>query len=472
MNKNPTLDSLTEDQFLYGRKGPWPQPQPAHPLGEAPGVVHVPVSEWLDWWLHIGSRYILTLGFVPVEYIRSILQPGLLPVDDLEFSRLLSHSMISKFITDRIDEHDREIFKIFNLEGKYLIDLEAIRVVRPFKGMFASGTKVLLQRNNLDYTPVAIWVDHTQTLLTPDNSDSWNLAKYFVLQGCAIAATLVVHPLIHFPLDSVNAVTKTALPVWHPLFRLLEPHLRFTLPLENAVLNFKSSLLQSRWWMPYAPYPSHPLALRDLLVEGFKGIKGNLSYPAYRFPLAPPPVPSSYGEFQNAYWPAFLKFARSMLQNVASDDHLVQSWGQFLAPLLPGFPADFTKPEVLYQTAASYLWQVTVGHSVDHYNYGLMDVRKVPLRLRQSPPAKNTKLIARKKLVRFWDSGKYRMAQRLFFRPTTVTSLIEADYRCMNEAEREAVKVFKAELRAIDDEVKKRGICYIPLDEIAASIQY
>ncbi len=472
MKHNPTLDSLTEDQFLHGRKGPWPQPQPAHPLGEAPGVVHVPLNEWFDWWLHIGSRYVLTLGLTPLEYLRSLVQPGLAPVDDQEFARLLSHSMISKFITDKFDTHDQDIFKNFDLAGKYLIDLEAIRVVKPFKGMFASGTKVLLQRKDFDYTPEAIWVDKTQTLLTPDNSEAWNLAKYFVLQGCALAATLVVHPLIHFPLDSVNAVTKTALPIWHPLFRLFEPHLRFTLPLENAVLNFKSSLLQSKWWMPYAPYPSHPLALRDLLVEGFKGIKGNLSYPPYRFPLTPPPVPSSYGEFQNAYWPAFLKFARSMLHDVKPDDQLVQSWGKFLSPILPGFPDDFTNLETLYQTAASYLWQVTVGHSVDHYNYGQMDVRKVPLRLRQEPPKKDDKIHSREKLVRFWDSGKYRMAQRLFFRPTTVTTLIGSDYRCMNEREREAVKLFRSELRAIDQEVKKRGICYIPLEEIAASIQY
>ncbi|MFP5490654.1 MAG: hypothetical protein ACLGG0_04095 [Bacteriovoracia bacterium] len=430
MKHNPTLDSLTEDQFLHGRKGPWPQPQPAHPLGEAPGVVHVPLNEWIDWWLHIGSRYVLTLGLTPIEYLRSIIQPGLAPVDDQEFARLLSHSMISKFITDKFDTHDQDIFKSFDLAGKYLIDLEAIRVVKPFKGMFASGTKVLLLRNGFDYTPEAIWVDKTQTLLTPENSEAWNLAKYFVLQGCAMAATLVVHPLIHFPLDSVNAVTKTALPVWHPL------------------------------------------ALRDLLVEGFKGIKGNLSYPPYCFPLTPPPVPSSYGEFQNAYWPAFLKFARSMLHDVKSDDQLVHSWGKFLSPLLPGFPADFSDLETLYQTAASYLWQVTVGHSVDHYNYGKMDVRKVPLRMRQEPPNKDDKIHSREKLVRFWDSGKYRMAQRLFFRPTTVTTLIGSEYRCMNERERDAVKLFRSELRAIDIEVKKRGICYIPLEEIAASIQY
>jgi hypothetical protein len=438
------------------------------------GVVHVPLSEWIDWWAHIGSRYMLGLLTVPYEYAVSFFNPGLAVVTDKDFTRLVSHSMISKFLCPKFDPHDHEIFQGHDLSGKYIIDLEAIRVVKPFKGLYASGTKTLFKREGMDYYAEAIWVDQTKTLLTPADGEAWELAKYFVLQGCAIAATLVVHPLIHFPLDSVNAVTKTALPTWHPLFRLLWPHLRFTLPLENAVLNFGSSLLQSKWWMPYAPYPGSAAGLRDLLVEGFKGIKGNLSYPAYVYPLSPITVFSTYGEFQDAYWPVFQQFARDWLETVKSDDALVLSWAKFLSHQIPGFPSDevIMQKDTFINTVASYLWQVTVGHSIDHYNYGLMDVREVPLRLRQAPPKKGDKLINRFKLVRFWDSGKYRMARKLFFRSNTVTALIDAQYDCKTASERAAVARFKAGLKAVDQQVKDRGIQYMPLQEIAASIQY
>ena len=41
-----TLESEFEDlppeDFLYDRRGPWPQPSPNHPFGEAPGVLHIP----------------------------------------------------------------------------------------------------------------------------------------------------------------------------------------------------------------------------------------------------------------------------------------------------------------------------------------------------------------------------------------------------------------------------------------------
>lgn len=472
--KSTGLDSLPEDQFLHGRKGPWPQPQPAHPLGEAMGVVHVPFGEWVDWWANIGARYMVTLLTVPYEFALSLFRPGLATVTEQEFSRLVSRSMISKFITAHMDPHDQDIFQDFDLKDRFIIDLEAIRVVKPFPGIHASGTKTLLKKVNGEYTAEAIWIDATTTMFTPEQGESWELAKYFVLQGCAIAATLVVHPLIHFPLDSVNAVTKTALPMWHPLFRLCWPHLRFTLPLENAVLNFGSSLLQSKWWMPYAPYPGYAGGLRDLLVEGFKGIKGNLSYPAYCYPQSPPPVLSTYGDFQDAYWPVFLEFARDWLKGVGHDDQLVMSWAKFLSQQIPGFPDDIAimKDDVMVKTVASYLWQVSVGHSIDHYDYGNMDVRVVPLRLRQAPPKRDDKMISRKKLVRFWDSGKYRMARKLFFKSNTVTALIDAQYECKHPYEVEAVKKFKAGLKRVDAQMKTQGICYIPLEEIAASIQY
>jgi hypothetical protein len=64
------------------------------------------------------------------------------------------------------------------------------------------------------------------------------------------------------------------------------------------------------------------------------------------------------------------------------------------------------------------------------------------------------------------------MARRLFFKNTTVTSLIGADYECVNDFEREAVKEFKRELREIDQQMKAKGICFIPLEEVAASIQF
>jgi hypothetical protein len=96
--------------FLYNRMGPWPQPCPEHPFGEASGVIHVPFSECIDWWWHIGSRYVFTLLYTPIAYLRGILKPGLEKVDDAEFATMLTNTMLSKFIKCDFDDNDNEIF--------------------------------------------------------------------------------------------------------------------------------------------------------------------------------------------------------------------------------------------------------------------------------------------------------------------------------------------------------------------------
>lgn len=39
---------MNPKDFLYGRKGPWPQPCPDHPYDESPAVIHLPLIEWID----------------------------------------------------------------------------------------------------------------------------------------------------------------------------------------------------------------------------------------------------------------------------------------------------------------------------------------------------------------------------------------------------------------------------------------
>ena len=50
---------MNKPQYLYDRKGPWPQPNPAHPFGEAPAVIHIPKKEKknlvLEYWTQIHA---------------------------------------------------------------------------------------------------------------------------------------------------------------------------------------------------------------------------------------------------------------------------------------------------------------------------------------------------------------------------------------------------------------------------------
>ena len=97
--------------FYKSRKGPWPQPSPIHPWGESPAVLKLPLSETLDWWTWVGSRYVATLGLTPFYYLKAFLKPGLKKVSNKRFEWFFNHTMVSKFLTKNLDEVDKQIFK-------------------------------------------------------------------------------------------------------------------------------------------------------------------------------------------------------------------------------------------------------------------------------------------------------------------------------------------------------------------------
>ena len=465
--------------FLYGRKGPWPQPCPDHPYGEAPGVVHLPWQEWVDWWLNIGLRFAIFWPLLtPFYFLCGLFKPGLKKVSDEEFHEYLTNSMMARFITPKLDAHDRQIFESVMEKGKdyFIVDLEPVRVVIPFEGIHVSPTKTLIIKTEFEkFEIVAVYVEKSEALLTPEDGDAWELAKYFVLQGGALCATMVVHPLQHFPMDSINAVTKTALPKDHTLFKLLHEHMRFTLPLENAVLNFKMSLLHDdKWWKTYAPFPGAYNGVRDLLVEGYNGIKNNDSYPPFTYPRRPPKIYSGYGVFLDAYFEDIYQFVSEVVKTIPVGDEAVKGWADYIAFWIPGFPNgdEIFEGNTFAEVVSFYIWDVTVGHTIDHHNYGQMDVRKVPLRIRQEPPVKGIKMKPLAKLQSPVDLMKYKLAMKLFFAPTVLTRLIDANYGFKEPELQKAVTLFKENLRSTDRKLKAQGLTYMDLHDIAKTIQF
>jgi hypothetical protein len=491
-------DEKDKKKFLYERKGPWPQPSPRSPLGTAPEVLHLPKKEKREWQWHIGLRYLRDLFiYSPVAAFQSLRYRRMPELPDDALIDALTRGLYSRFLAP-LDDIDRETFSsLIDESGDavfYKMDFTPIAEVRPYDRMYVAPTISLIRRSTKtsdDFALKAIAIGDQRLVLEPGDGDSWALAKYYVLQGCSYATLFTEHPNVHFPFDTINAVTKGSIPTDHLLFQLLIPHLRFSLVLNNAVLQGEASVISNFRATIYDPFTAKASAgLMAFFIAGYKGIEGNAAYPAYRFPksrdeLRLPPTP--YGEFLRRYFEPFLTFTTKVVAAMSAEElSYAQEWSRWIRVWIKTFPEltfrgeDVTDKdrEVSRQhlafALAVVLWDVTVVHSTDHENFA----HDIPVdwkcfRLRQpAPVSKSSETLDRKKLSKRVDLFKSHLAHRMFFAPTTVTRLMEVSYDLPN-ALNEAVGDFREGLRTVEASLAADGIpTYLPLDEVAASIQY
>ena len=483
--------------FLYARKGPWPQPSPRRPLGTSPEVLHLPWQEKLDWQRHIGLRYLRDLFlYAPISLVKAVRFRELPVIPDPDLSSVLTRGIYSRFLAP-LDEVDEEAFagRYDPDDGgvRFKLDFSPIAGVHPYHGMYVSPTVTLVDAPSgrvEDLAVRAIAIGDQRLVLGPEDGESWDLAKYYVLQGCSYATLFTGHPNVHFPFDTVNAVTKGSLPTDHLLFKVLYPHLRFSLVLDNAVLQSPSSVISNYQSTIYDPFTARASdGLMSFFVAGYKGQPGNSAYPAYHYPtrergLGLPPTP--YGEFLGRYFDPFLEFATAVVDHMTEEElGFAQEWARWIHVWIPGFPdLDFrhADEEVIAESKAKLahavavvLWDVTVVHSTDHHNFAIdIPVDWKCFRLRQAPPVhRNGPAVDRRRLSRKIDLFKSHLAHRMFFAPTTVTHLMAVNYQFGTDELRTVANRLRESLRTVEAGLRQDGVpIFMPLSEMAASIQY
>ena len=266
----------------------------------------------------------------------------------------------------------------------------------------------------------------------------WFLAKYFVLQGAIHRINLIDHVKVHFPPDTINAVTKSVLPVWHVVSQLLMPHFRLTLPVNNTVLEGERSLINRDTWYPWSPFVAKGNEIRKLFPFAWGGasyygekyygkdaaeLGRNSSYPAFRYSTDPNGMPdaddpqrlipnfigmdcSRYGAFLKSYYDPILAFATQAVALLgpppAKGDETslawleIKHWAYQVSRMLPGFPDEnrICEPGELARVCAMVIWNAAVVHSSDHTTLHLMmDQKPVPFVIRVPPPANRDQVI-------------------------------------------------------------------------------
>ena len=464
-------------------QSPWPQPSPHDPQGLAPTVLHVPVVEIEEFLDTVVARYLRTLKREwPLALLESWQNPGLEPVSLAEFTRMLTESSFSRFLNPQLDEVDRGIFAAWIARRPkarlFKVDLGALALAETLPGLKLHPSVTLLERHEDGrFEPLVIRL--AGICHEPGDGESWLAAQYFVLNGCANLLVISAHPRVHFPFDTINAVTKTILPQDHPLARLLLPHCYLQLPLNFAVLYIDRSVAHNHQTEIYTPFAVTRKGFIALMKAGYSGIPGNSSYPRYHYQAGGMKVHSPYGQFLARYYEVFERFAARVLASVKADDEAVIRWADAIAAQLPGFPSSKEifesvgegKSSHLIAAAATFMHNCSVVHSADHHLYARESIRQIPLRLRAEPPrARHSRVSKRAGWLRRSDHFRHFMANRMYFKTNTLRALTAVRYGLESGSELVAEAVFFDELRELDRDPE---MCrFVPLKEIACSIQY
>lgn len=546
-----------QSDYLYERRGPWPQPQPAHPFGFAAGVVHIPKDEIRKWNRTTGLRYAWTvLTYWPTAFIYAMKHPGLEYLSDEQYEEYLTHSSLSKFLSDELllkhraehhlitllaSVHNEKVrhfhkrkqekyannikLKIFDQfltksdkysESDYWLvsDFSLMENMKTLPGLYAAPTMALFHAKNKGEKLKAVaiyfpenkyWEDGVEKLsnevmLTPDDGEAWELGKYFVMQGASHRISLSAHANLHFPYDSINAISKSSLPKNSVLLRLLLPHFELTLELNYSVLNSKTSPLQNPPNMPYAALVAGPEALGSLFIWGYTGHEHNPSYPEYKFVMYPKHYHTDYGVFLKAYFDVIEAYVHSVIELIPKDEYEdIKIWADYVHGFTPGFPKgneifDLSSGEltmasgkdedvvhgvirnkgILAQAITSIIWDLSVGHAADHYDYSCININHMPFRLRVPPPqSKNIAPFDRNKIIHWKDIYKHKYEREMFFIPRNWMLLKDVQYAFDPVKEKalfDLSRTFIKELHETEANLTVHN--YIPLDNISSSIQY
>ena len=456
-----------------GLEGPWPQRAVVDPSFYAP-VLNVPPEDLRDHVDFTVTRYLGQLvEEVPAAILRALRGPRLVEVSDDELASILTETSLGQFVSRALTARDRALFGgvLSGDEASFAtLDFSFVPTEDLLPGMYAAPVVALVRRAGPRWQVIALAVDGR--VVGPREGDLWRFAKCFALQGAQLRLVSSTHPRLHFPGDVIHAITRTAVPAWHPLQRLVRPHTRFTLGLHKAVIHHRRSSIHNSQREMYNPFPYASEGMHKMVASGNTGVPGNPAWPAYRFDdnLFGEHVP--YGRYRREWFDAWEDFAHAALASVKAGDAVVRRWADQITAWLPGFPSGeaIFEGRALARSVASYLCAVTTFHTGDHHSYATIAMEKMPWRLR-APFATRAApgSFDPDALVSPEDTFRAHLAYALFFKPAVITSLRDARYDLDARGMR-AVRDFHARMDTLDR--RWQGTSFPSSYEIASSLQY
>lgn len=488
------LETDLPDQFLYARQGPWPQPSPSHPMICADEVLHIPPMEELMFNQTIGARYLKSrVGYAPYAAMYATSVAGWQRVSPERLDEIMLETLYTRFklpaLAQELDRlrhdfaNDPAILEELNSGVWFKYDFTAMDMVKPIDGTYSIGTKVFI-RAEADRegakTSCRIITVGAQAVHCTDSS--FGIASCYALQGAAYHVLFVVHPAIHFPMDSINAITKTSVPMGHPLFQLFLPHSTYSLPLDNAVLESAESVVNNNaQGTRFDPLTADGYNLKLLFGAGYNGVDPAENGPQY-MPGAYPrydymkPVfyrdgdvfDSFYARWLRAYYDVFLDFAKPIAAHIKADPKLMSytmNWARYCHTHVLGFPTpdEITQGDTLAEAMAIYCWNNSVSHGGDHWSFAnqvapvekCLRIRRKPPTRRDEPPVNNTDTQGGQ-IFSPNDMQRAALGQYMFFQAWAIEpNLADTQYAFTDPGLQAAAAAFHNGLDAVNDKFCK-----------------
>jgi hypothetical protein len=454
----------------------WPQPSPISP-NMPYAVLHVPTAELKEFRTRVVSRFMGQVAYSwmsAIRYLRA--RPHLDCPDDTTFARYLTRTVYAYFLTDVLDDADRELLAQNGCSSLSVFksDLAPVSTVDPFPGLYITGSACYF-RETPGGMPEIVGIAMLDkqfrpgTLIRPTDGNCWKRAKMHVLQGATYLSLFVTHPKCHFPMDAVLAVTKTLLPKEHRVHQLLAPHMYMQLPLDFAVLHIRNGPGFNDPRLYYTAFSGAGRSQFRLFEYSFTGLAGHPAFPPYSFEYLRRSRPTDYTRFLFGYYDVILDFVRKVMAEVEVDDVLLE-WARLCNHYSRGFggTGEVVDGDRIAACVAYVIWNGSVVHSADHWEFHAIPMEHKPTRLRIPPPFDRSECsFDERSLTQPDDRLRHYMWHEMYVRDWTLRRLSDVDYGFAEPHLQLANREFVAALEAYGSNGE-----YIPFGEVGTSIQF
>ena len=477
-HKIETLRTVMDERSLASRQEKWVPPEatkpvqcPQYPERMPPSVTNIADSEYQEFRSKIVKRYMQALigeTWSSLEVAHNLPQS----LDDELLNDIYWNSPFSRFLTSEFTDNDLTVFATF-FEQKssedilYKIDHSHLKDQKTYSGVYIASVIGLFRLVDEGLQIVSISINDKS--FTPNQGESWERARLFLLQGSSLSLVGGVHASLHFPTDSVIAITRQYIPKINPIAKIIEAHSYLQLPLNYGVRWSPRSYAHNSPREIYTAFPGPREDVFHGFMTYYEGIEGNSAYPNYQFPLSPPEFPGPYCQALKQYYDVILEFCRTVADQ--SDLNNLAQWADELSALVPGFPTgkEIQDSEILARVLTGYIHSVSVWHYLEHTLYSRLPVHHNPHRIRVEPPTGNDLKTEWWQRTRHTDLFRQEIARRMFYESHTVRNMLEVEYGFENELLIKAANRFKKALIKVDKNLPEELQL---LHDMACSIQF